>query len=308
MTYAFHVFVKVTAACGKPLIATLLSVLRGIQKGFVMTRTKKPRYQWVATTREGFVKQVAEKYLLNGYRFYFSAEIKPSRDLSHFDRVMEEKFRFNMSRNQRWLRSQATDSKGRKLRLGNVHYLRFGRIYFLGATYGSHPFFQHHETRDKNGDRIEKHWRDAHEDRLFVPWVDEEGEKHCYSIRLVADGGMLPKRLWRDSEVPEFEGKPRVRVRIAQTAFETLQAGFLAKAKSTRYSASDLECLIYNLPYLPYKPICQQLKGMVRRMNKVRGERGFKDRLDPGKAVRWKQPPIKVFELPKSEVLPRLAA
>jgi len=75
----------------------------------------------------------------------------------------------------------------------------------------------------------------------------------------VAEGGYKAKRLWKERDVPEFDGKPRVRVTIARDAFTTLQAELLEMARNRRWSAESLEGAVWALPYLPYRPVREQL-------------------------------------------------
>ena len=262
---------------------------------------KKKKYQWIATSKEGFVKYLVANVLPHGFRFYFAGEIKPKTDPDYFDRVMNEKFNYNMSRSERYRRKSAKGPDGTPLGLANVHYLRYERFYVLIATYGGHPFFSHHMdiTRDQSGRVTEKrkYYRDIHRDPLFFRgWSEQAGMEVCYSIRTVSGGGYKAKRLWKDPGVPEFDGKSRVRVRIARDAFTTLQADFTQRAKSRRWSADGLEAAVWGLPYLPYRPIREQLWGMVRRMNEARKERGFKDKLNPKRCIRYEIPAIKAFE------------
>ncbi|MDC0935383.1 hypothetical protein OAS39_03775 [Pirellulales bacterium] len=262
---------------------------------------KKKKYQWIATSGEGLVRYLAANILPHGYRFYFAGEIKPTTDLNRFDRVMNEKFGYNISRSQRYRRKSARGPDGSLLGLANVHYLRHERFYVLIATSGGHPFFNHHMdvARDRNG-RVtakRKYFRDIHRDPLFFRgWSEQAGREFCYSIRTVASGGYKAKRLWKDADVPEFDGRSRVRVTIARDAFTTLQAEFTARAQSRLWSAEALEAAVWGLPYLPYRPVREQLWGLVRRMNAARQQRGFRDRLDPRRCIRYEIPAIKAFE------------
>ena len=63
---------------------------------------RKKKYEWIATSPDGFVKYLAANILPHGYRFYFAGEIKPKTDPQHFDRVMNEKFNYNISRSERY--------------------------------------------------------------------------------------------------------------------------------------------------------------------------------------------------------------
>lgn len=177
------------------------------------------------------------------------------------------------------------------MNLANVHYVRRGRFYILIATAGSHPFFRHNmtEKRDRSGEIIvrTKHFRDAHRDPIFF-----DG----YSIRIDCEGGYRPKRLWAVSDVPEWDGRPRVRVAIQRDVLQTIRADFLARARSAKWPARVLEAEVRRLPYLRYAPVRQQLQNLVRAMNRERARRGFADKLDPKRCISSYIPPVGPFD------------
>ena len=252
---------------------------------------EKNAYQWVTTSDEGFVRYLVANILPHGYRFYSAGTVKPTTDLAHFDAVMEEKYHYRMSRSARWRRKAATTPSGKPLNLANVHYVRRGRFYILIATAGTHPFFRHNitEKRGRKGDLVTrtKHFRDAHRDPIFF-----DG----YSIRIDCEGGYRPKRLWADPEVPEWDGRPRVRVAIQREVLQTIRADFLARAKSAKWPAGVLEAEVRRLPYLRYAPVRQQLRNLVLAMNRERARRGFSDRLDPKRCISSYIPPVGPFD------------
>ncbi|MAT70317.1 MAG: hypothetical protein CMJ58_12430 [Planctomycetaceae bacterium] len=251
----------------------------------------KDGYQWITTSDEGFVRYLVANILPHGYRFYTAGMVKPTTDLAHFDAVMEEKYCYRMSRSARWRRKAATTPAGTPMNLGNVHYLRRDRFYILIATAGSHPFFRHNvtETRDRHGRLLSrrKHFRDAHRDPIFF-----DG----YSIRIDCEGGYRPRRLWADPEVPEWDGRPRVRVAIQREVMLTIRADFIARARSARWSATVLESEVRKLPYLRYAPVRQQLRSLVLAMNRERAKRGLSDRLDPKRCISSYIPAVGPFD------------
>ena len=253
---------------------------------------KKEKYQWETTSDEGFVRYLVANILPHGYRFYTCGTVKPKTCLEHFDEVMQEKYNFKMSRSARCRRKAAVSASGKKLGLANVIYLRRERFYILIATPGNHPFFRHNITlrENKKGEIIErrKHYRDAHRDPIFF-----DG----YSIRIDCDGGYKPARLWADGSEPEFEGKPKVRVRIATDVEKTIREDLLARARSAKWPAKVLENEIRKIPYLRYGPVRQQLKSLVLAMNRERAKRGFVDRLDATKCISSYIPPVGPYDL-----------
>lgn len=244
------------------------------------------QYQWVATTPEGFVRHLVSYYLRFGYRFYVTGSIKPTRSVDEFDEIMEGKFRYRMSRSWRNRRKNARGADGNVLGLANVHYLRYGRFWILVCTKGKHWFYEEHVKRDRHGQVIATYFRDAERDPIFFAG---------YSIR-IAEGGYLPRWKWLNPRTPEADTKWHVRVRIAEETFRDIKADFIARARSGRFSAAQLEAAVWNLPFLPYAPIREQLRGLVRWMNRARKEQGFHDLLEAKRCIPRKIPPVKAFE------------
>ena len=89
-------------------------------------------YRYVATTREGFVRQLVQ-YLHHGYWFFVSGRVKPGKRPEVVDEKLLLKFGARMSRQERWRR--------KKRGLANVHYLRHGDFWVLCCTRGEHLFF-----------------------------------------------------------------------------------------------------------------------------------------------------------------------
>jgi hypothetical protein len=238
---------------------------------------------------------LATHYLPHGYRFFVQGSVKPGRDLAAFDALMESKFRYSLSRSGRNRRKNARGPDGQRLGLGNVHYIRFDRSWVLLATKGTHRFFDEHTKRDPWGHVQEVYFRDVHRDPIFL-----DG----YSLR-VAKGGYLARYKWPDASQAQRDTRQRVRVRIAEETFRTLKADLIARAASGRWSARELEALVWNLPFLPFAPVREQFRALVRWMNRARKARGFSDLLDPRRCVRRKIAPISAFE-PRESALRKL--
>lgn len=97
---------------------------------------KTSAYRAEASTIEGFVQQLAVRYVNNGYRYYSSGLIREGKDPSDIDRKIIAKYRIDIDK---WKRHR------RKLSgKANVQYIRFHRLFFILATgpYGQHPFFE----------------------------------------------------------------------------------------------------------------------------------------------------------------------
>lgn len=246
---------------------------------------RRCKCNWIATTPEGFVRFLVANILPHGYRFYVTGHVKPSRDVNDFDRRMNEKFGYVMSRSQRNRRKAARGPDGQSLGLANVYYLRYDRFWILITTKGRHRFFDEHVKRDEFGRVKEEFFRDVHRDPIFFMG---------YSIR-VAEGGYVPKRLWKNPAIPEFDSKRRVRVRIASDAFAELKGDLVERAKSGRWNSEELETAVWSVPFLPYAPVREQLRDLVRWMNRARRERGFAHSLRLS-CIRRKIPAIRAFE------------
>ena len=84
-------------------------------------------------------------------------------------------------------------------------------------------------------------------------------------------------------------------MRIAEDMFRAMKADFIARSKSTKWSARALEVAVWNLSFMPYAPVREQLRNLVRWTNEARKCAGFKDRLDPSRCIRRMIPPISAF-------------
>ena len=145
----------------------------------------------------------------------------------------------------------------RKAGLASVQYLRYRRFYVILATHGDHPFFAAEA----------KQVRDFRRCPLYFMG---------YSIgcRRGRGGG-------------EFHAS----VRIERGVFAELKTQF--ERHATRWSVERLICEVRGVPYEMYAPVRDQLRGLVRAMNRRRKAAGLE--LVPGDAVRWHRWPVKPF-------------
>jgi hypothetical protein len=90
-------------------------------------------YRCVATSRAGFIQQLAVGYISNGYYFYVAGVIPSEKSAARVDAKILAAYDIAISK---WTRA-------RRKRAGqaNVQYLRHGRFYVIIATHGVHPFF-----------------------------------------------------------------------------------------------------------------------------------------------------------------------
>ncbi len=141
--------------------------------------------------------------------------------------------------------------------LANLHYLRFGNFYVIIATHGVHPFFEAEA----------KSLRDIRRCPIFFMG---------YSIGCRRERG---------------GGKLHASVRINRDIFKALKA---------RYEWAALECSVEQLmselralPYEPYAPVRNQLRILLRAINRRRVVAGLES--VPDTAIRWRRAPVKPF-------------
>lgn len=91
-------------------------------------------YRWVATSVEGFIRQLAIAYITHGYWFYVAGVIPEGKDPAVVDAKLIERYGIAISK---WARCRR-----KKQGLANMQYLRHGRFFLLLATKGRHGFFE----------------------------------------------------------------------------------------------------------------------------------------------------------------------
>lgn len=92
-------------------------------------------YRCEATSIEGFIQQLAVRYLGSGYRFYAAGYVRDGKDPREIDRKIVAKYDIAIDKWKRHRRKAAG--------LANVQYIRFFRAFFILATgpRGGHRFF-----------------------------------------------------------------------------------------------------------------------------------------------------------------------
>ncbi len=91
-------------------------------------------YRCVATSVEGFVRQLAVAYITHGYWFYVVGTIPECKDPAAVDAKLIERYGIAISK---WARCRR-----KKQDLANMQYLRHERFFVLLATKGRHEFFE----------------------------------------------------------------------------------------------------------------------------------------------------------------------
>ena len=184
-------------------------------------------YSCVASSLAGFIQQLAVGYVGRGYWFYVAGEIPAHKDPEKTDAKILNQYGIALSK---WARARR-----KRTGLANLQYLRFGRLYVILSTHGSHPFFEAEAFRD----------------------VRREPLKVCgYSI-----GYRRGQGGWHPS------------VRIEMEQYLCVRDYFLSLA--VHRSADNLARALRSLPFEPYAPVRQQFLNILRAVNRARKAAGF---------------------------------
>jgi hypothetical protein len=152
--------------------------------------------------------------------------------------------------------SKWTRARQKKAGHARVQYLRWDRFYVIIATHGEHPFFA------AEGNQI----RDLRRSPLHF---------HGYSIGC--------RKGW--------DGKSHASVRIERERFRELKQRFAALA--VHRSAEDLGREFQTLPFQPYAPVRDQLRILLRAVNRRRAVAGLEP--VPREALRWRRRAVQPF-------------
>ena len=226
----------------------------------------KNEYQYLATSREGFVQQLAVGYVRNGYVFFVKGQVPLGKNPEATDRKLMERYGIQMDSGKRYRRK----AKG----LANLQYIRFGRDWVMLATKGEHEWF-----------RLERaNIRDVRRVPLTVL---------SYSITLTRGGNVLNRDKSPGVAGPERDQKQRVRVQISKASFRQLRADMLSRARTR--SPDWYRMRFYHVGFEPYAPIRKQLLELLRLVNKARACHGL-EKLKPD-CIRYHRKPVKPFQL-----------
>jgi hypothetical protein len=138
-----------------------------------------------------------------------------------------------------------------------VQYLRYGRCYVILATHGQHPFFAAEDRQVRDIRRHPLHFMG-------------------YSIGC---------RRGRN------DGAYHASVRIDREVFCELKAQFqrIAVHRSVEELCRELQAI----PYKPYAPVRDQLRVLLRAVNRCRKTAGLE--MVPREALRLRRVPVKPF-------------
>jgi hypothetical protein len=141
--------------------------------------------------------------------------------------------------------------------LANVHYLRFGPFFVLIANHGEQPFFAAEASQ----------LRDIRVSPIYFMGYSVGCRQSCHN------------------------GCFHVSVRIAQESYRDLKARF--EQAAVHRSVEELCQALYAIPFEPYAPVRDQLRCLVRAVNRRRKEGGLE--LVPMSALRQLRRPVKPF-------------
>jgi len=216
-----------------------------------------------ATNRDGLLALLVN-LIAKGYRYYFIGKLKPSKDPHAFDQRMIDHYGANLPK---WTRE-------RRKRAGNANfrYIRYGETFFLLATEGAAATF----------------WREDHSRirDLRVSALRFSG----YSISFRQGGNAKLSREEKDARTLHWEAfkegkaatppsptkrdmKWHVRVQIDDDTYASLKAYFLNISVHREGGRVAQEFLALN--FQPYAPVRDQLRCILRAVNRERAIAGF---------------------------------
>lgn len=153
--------------------------------------------------------------------------------------------------------SKWTRARRKKGGMANVQYLRYGRFFVIIANHGDQPFFAAEASR----------LRDIR--RAPIPFMG-------YSV---------------GCRRSHHEGSYHASVRIRQETYRDLKARF--EKRAVHRSVEELCRELRAIPYEPYAPVRDQLRGIVRAINRRRAKGGCEP--VPMSALRRTRMPVKPF-------------
>jgi hypothetical protein len=223
------------------------------------------KYRYIATSREGFVQQIAVSYVRHGYVFFVKGRVPDGKAPAKTDEKLMSLYGIRATKDSRY--------KRKKRGLANLQYIRFGREWVMLGTKGEHEWYRKERANIR--------------DLRRVPLVV------CgYSITLAQGGNKLSREKTPGVDGPERDSKKRVRVQISKAAFRELKRELLCHA-GTR-SEDWYRMRFYHVGFEPYAPIRKQLLEVLRQVNKRRGAYG-KSKISPD-CIRYHRRPVKPFD------------
>ena len=248
----------------------------------------------VATSVEGFVSLTVQ-LMTHGYYFYVRGDTRSERKLPprEIDQRIVQKFDANLPR---WTRGRR-----RKLGAASVRYVRYGRDWFLFATYGRHKFFDEHEAARPGGPHQFKDIREVPikfhgysiclSKRGYQRKTAEERAEHrrkTAARRNALARGEGPIRVPRGKRHERWVGS----VRIDRERYLALRDELVGMA--THRSAEKLAAKFYYVPFEPYAPVRWQLHMILREVNQARKHVGYEP--VPNDCIRTRRKHVAAFK------------
>lgn len=175
-----------------------------------------------------------------GYVYFLQGELRAGRDPSVTDEKLLEKADARQTKDQRYTRKR----KGK----ANAHYFRWGRLWVVMMTEGSHPM----KERNAKERLLDLRNRDHAPLRLGP-----------YSVKLRLDN--TPKG--------RASGRHRASVRLTERAYSELKTELLEIAMHR--SAETLAARVFRLAFQPYGPVYRQILAVVKAVNVQRRGAGY---------------------------------
>ena len=216
-----------------------------------------------ATNRDGLIALLVN-LIAKGYRYYFIGKVKPGKDPRAIDQRMIDNYSANLPK---WTRE-------RRKRAGkaNFRYIRYGETFFLLATEGEAQTLWR-EDRSRIRDLRVTALRFSGYSISFRQGGNAKlssGEKEARTLQWEAfkagKAAIPPCPTKRDM-------KWHVRVQIDDDAYAGLKAFFLNIAVHREGGRIADEFLSLN--FQPYAPVRDQLRCILRAVNRERAVAGF---------------------------------
>lgn len=196
------------------------------------------QYRSEVVSVAGFVQQIACSYLRHGYWFYVTGRIPAGKDAQGVDRKLVQKYGIGVSESTRARRKQAGQA--------NLQYLRHDRCFAIFATKGQHRFFDEEAANVRDARRVPLRY----------------------------SGYAISYRRGGRTQNGAFDHRWHSHVEIERHVFLGIRAYLLELA--VHRSVEKLAMEFYELPFEPYAPIRRQLLTLLRSVNRVRKQAGFR--------------------------------
>lgn len=216
-----------------------------------------------ATNRDGLLALLVN-LIAKGYRYYFTGKTKSGKAPDAIDRRMIDHYQANLPK---WTRERR-----RRAGKANFRYIRYGETFFLLATEGQAETFWL-EDRSRIRDLRVTALRFSGYSISFrrggnakLSTEEKEARTQQWEAFKAGTAATPPSRTKRDM-------KWHVRVQIEDETYAALKAYFLNMAVHREGGRVAQEFLALN--FQPYAPVRDQLRCILRAVNRARAIAGF---------------------------------